>query len=336
MAHHLNDKTILVTGGTGSFGKAIIKKILKCSKPKKVIVFSRDELKQFEMSNDIDLVTNKKLRYFIGDVRDLPRVKLALREVDIVIHAAAIKQILTAEYNPIEAIKTNIIGAQNIIEASLDSSVQKVIALSTDKAVDPINLYGATKLAADKLFIAANNLVGKKKLHFSVVRYGNVVGSRGSVVPFFRKLIQEKSHFLPITDKEMTRFFITLNQATTFVINSLNLMSGGEIFVPKTPSVKIIDLALALKKDNQKIKIIGVRPGEKLHETLISNSTIQEMYEFKDFFMLLPEIKFFNYNLKKILKLKYKKSKSNFSYASNNNKKFLNKKEILKIMNLND
>ena len=333
MGHHLNNKTILVTGGTGSFGKAIIKKIFKCSKPKKVIVFSRDELKQFEMSNEVGLVGNTKLRYFIGDVRDLTRVKLALREVDIVIHAAALKQILTAEYNPIEAIKTNIIGAQNIIEASLDSTVQKVIALSTDKAVDPINLYGATKLAADKLFIAANNLVGKKKLHFSVVRYGNVVGSRGSVLPFFKKLIDEKSNFLPITDKKMTRFFITLNQATAFVINSLNLMSGGEIFVPKTPSAKIIDLALALKKENQKIKITGIRPGEKLHEILISNSTIQEMYEFKDFFILLPEIKFFNYNQKNISKLKYKKIKGNFSYASDSNEKFLNKKEILKLVN---
>ena len=328
----LKNKNILVTGGTGSFGKAVIRKFLTNYKPKKIIIYSRDELKQHEISEDIFFRKyHKVLRYFIGDVRDKERLKLALSDIDYVIHAAALKQILSAEYNPMEAIKTNILGAQNLIDACIDSNrPKKIIALSTDKAVDPINLYGATKLAADKLFVAANNLSGSKKISFSVVRYGNVFGSRGSVVPVFKEKILNKEKYLTVTDKDMTRFFITLDQATNFVISCFNIMGGGEIFIPKMPSIKIIDLAKAMMTNNQKIKITGIRPGEKLHEVLNSGFNNQEISDMKNYYVLYPEIKFFSPKLnsgKTIIKNKIK----NFKYSSDKNK-FLDTKQIKNLL----
>ncbi|MCB0271887.1 MAG: UDP-N-acetylglucosamine 4,6-dehydratase (inverting) [Bdellovibrionales bacterium] len=280
-------KTVLVTGGTGSFGKKFVQHLLENhSDIRKVIVFSRDELKQFEMSNQ-DPFRNygEKLRFFIGDVRDLPRLTMALKEVDIVVHAAALKQVPTAEYNPFECIKTNILGAQNVIEASLASPVQRVVALSTDKAVSPINLYGATKLCSDKLFIAANNIRGKKDIRFSVVRYGNVFGSRGSVVPYF--LEKAKAKVLPVTDERMTRFNILLQEGVALVVQAIQNASGGEIFVPKIPSYRITDLVKAIDQDC-KIEIVGVRPGEKIHEEMISNTDSFNTYDFGSYFVIYP------------------------------------------------
>ena len=250
--------TILVTGGTGSFGSLFIRRILENYKPKKVIVFSRDELKQYEMEKDLN---HKKLRFFLGDVRDLQRLEIAMKNVDFVVHAAALKHVPAAEYNPVEFVKTNVNGAENIIYAAMKNKVKKVIALSTDKAANPINLYGATKLVSDKLFVSANNFLGSDETRFSVVRYGNVVGSRGSIVPYFKKLISEKSSFLPITDKRMTRFWITLDHGVDFVLKSFQRMHGGEVFIPKIPSIQIINLAKAMAP-NLKIKFIGIRPGE--------------------------------------------------------------------------
>lgn len=330
MYKFFNSKVILITGGTGSFGKAALKKILLNSKPKKLIVYSRDELKQFEMQQNIFFKKYKSLRYFVGDVRDLERLKLATKDVDIIIHAAALKQILTAEYNPMEAIKTNILGSQNIIDASLyNETVKKVIALSTDKAVDPLNLYGATKLAADKLFVAANNLAGKRNLKFSIVRYGNVVGSRGSVVPLFEELIQKKSKYLPVTDKKMTRFWITLDEATNFVLNCFDLMKGGEIFIPKMASVRIVDLASAMKK-NQKIKFVGIRAGEKIHEILCPTNIAQNLLEFKNYYLIKPfiDLPASNYIINPKGE-KGKKVKNNFQYSSDTNKNFLNFRKII-------
>ncbi len=281
-----NDKTILITGGTGSFGKKFTELLLKRYKPKKIIIYSRDEFKQFEMSK---IFNDKCMRYFIGDVRDKERLKRAFEDVDYVVHAAALKQVPAAEYNPMEAIKTNVLGANNIIDAALDSGVERVIALSTDKAVNPINLYGATKLAADKLFIAANKMKGKRDIKFSVVRYGNVMASRGSVIPFFMKLTKEGAKELPITHLEMTRFWITLEEAAEFVMNSFKTMKGGEIFVPKIPSMRIVDLAKAINPD-AKFKIIGIRPGEKLHETLISIDESYNTIEFKNYYAIQPSI----------------------------------------------
>lgn len=265
------NKTILITGGTGSFGKACAKFLLKNYNLKKLIIFSRDELKQSEMSNSKDFLKYKNLRFFIGDIRDFDRLKMAFRNVDYIIHAAALKQVPTAEYNPIECIKTNIIGAENIINASIENNVKKVICLSTDKAVNPINLYGASKLAADKLFQAAKNLVGKSEPSFSIVRYGNVSGSRGSVIPFFLKLKEDNINEFPITDLRMTRFWITLDEAVKFVLNAFKISNPGEILVPKIPSIKIVDLVKAINSKG-KIKVVGIRPGEKLHELLISDS----------------------------------------------------------------
>ena len=279
---NITNKTVLITGGTGSFGKKFVVNALKKLKPKKIIVFSRDELKQYEMQN---VLKDKRLRFFIGDIRDLPRLKIASRNVDTVVHAAALKQVHISEYNPFETIKTNVIGAQNIIEACLSSSVKNVIALSTDKAAAPINLYGATKLASDKLFVAANNFKGSKNIKFSIVRYGNVMGSRGSVIPFFLKC--KEKNFFPITNREMTRFNITLDEGVKFVNKCLSIMNGGEIFVPKIPSYRLIDVAKAISKD-AKIKIIGIRPGEKLHEEMITLSDSLNTVEFKDYFIILP------------------------------------------------
>lgn len=281
---NLDNKTVLITGGTGSFGKRFISKVLN-SNIKKVIVFSRDELKQYEMAQEF---TDSRIRFFIGDVRDKDRLYRAFEGVDIVIHAAALKHVGACEYNPFEAVKTNIHGAQNIIEAAIDRNVEKVIALSTDKAASPVNLYGATKLASDKLFVAGNSYVGDKKTKFAVVRYGNVVGSRGSVVPFFKKLSQNGITELPITDERMTRFWITLDQGVQFVIDNLERMKGGEIFIPKIPSMKVPDLAKAIVP-NCKLKVIGIRPGEKLHEAMINEDDARQTLEFDDYFVIQPE-----------------------------------------------
>lgn len=282
----LNNKAILVTGGTGSFGKKFIQTILSDFKPRKVIVFSRDELKQFEMQqSDIFKPYDEIMRYFIGDVRDANRLKRAMEDVEIVIHAAALKQVPACEYNPFEAVMTNVIGGQNVIDAALANKVEKVIALSTDKAAAPINLYGATKLTSDKLFVAANNFKGWHDIKFSVVRYGNVMGSRGSVIPFF--LNQKNNGFLPITDKRMTRFNITLQEGVNFVMKNLERMWGGELFVPKIPSYNIMDVAEAIAP-GMEIKEVGIRPGEKLHEEMITSTDSINTVEFEDYFVILP------------------------------------------------
>ncbi|MCR6653746.1 MAG: UDP-N-acetylglucosamine 4,6-dehydratase (inverting) [Cellvibrionaceae bacterium] len=318
-------QVILITGGTGSFGRRFTKTLLERYKPRKIIIFSRDELKQFEMQQTYN---SEVMRYFIGDVRDKERVVQACEGVDYIIHAAALKQVPAAEYNPTECIKTNIGGAENVIHASITNRVKKVIALSTDKAAGPVNLYGATKLASDKLFVAANNMAGGKT-EFAVVRYGNVVGSRGSVVPFFRKIIEEKAEFLPITDDEMTRFWITLQQGVDFVIKNFARMKGGEIFVPKIPSVRLLDLAEAIAPEVP-IRIVGIRPGEKLHETMCPQDDSHLTLEFDDHFVITPTIKFFryvNYEINHLGEQGRSVSKG-FSYNSGNNPIFLNVDEI--------
>ena len=332
ISEYLKDKTILITGGTGSFGKMFTKTVLANYPVKKIIVYSRDELKQFEMQQ---LYRNEtRLRFFIGDVRDKERLALALRGVDIIIHAAAIKQVPAAEYNPMECIKTNINGAENIIEAALNApSIQRVIALSTDKAANPINLYGATKLCSDKLFVAGNNLTGGRDLRFSVVRYGNVAGSRGSVVPFFLNLIATGATELPITDAAMTRFWITLDQGVNFVLENLVRMHGGETFVPKIPSIKITDLATAMAP-NLKQKIIGIRPGEKIHEVMCPRDDYQHTVEFEKFFIIKPSIVFAGRNsdfTKTNLGEEGHAVAANFEYNSFNNPHYLNVEELVEI-----
>ncbi len=323
----LNGKSILITGGTGSFGKQFIKTILARYKLNRVVVYSRDELKQFEMSQEFDA---PEMRYFIGDVRDRDRLKQAMRGIDYVIHAAALKQVPTAEYNPMECIKTNVYGAENVIMASLDNNIEAVIALSTDKAANPINLYGASKLASDKLFVAANNIAGGHRTIFSVVRYGNVVGSRGSVVPFFKKLISGGANALPITDERMTRFWISLQQGVDFVLKNIKRMYGGEIFVPKIPSVKIVDLAAAMAPELG-INIIGIRPGEKLHEVMCPADDAHLTLEFHDHFVIRPSIRFTR------SEVDYARNKLDeqglsvapgFEYNSGNNPHFLTVEEI--------
>ena len=319
---YLNNKSILITGGTGSFGKKFIETALSKFKPKRLIVFSRDEQKQFNLQQKWKEGGSSPMRYFIGDVRDVDRLILAMRDADVVIHAAALKHVPAAEYNPFEAVKTNILGAQNVITASMATNVKKVIALSTDKASSPINLYGATKLTSDKLFIAANNFKGLKNIKFSVVRYGNVMASRGSVVPFF--LNKKKEGIIPITDKRMTRFNITLQEAVNFVLFCLEKMWGGEIFVPKIPSYRLEDLAKAIAPRN-KIKIIGLRPGEKIHEEMISTSDAVNTIEYKKYFIITPYSKFIGWNKKKYMKFNKngKNCDSEFSYNSYNNKQYL-------------
>jgi len=322
-----NDKSILITGGTGSFGKKYTEILLKNYNPKKIIIYSRDELKQYEMSQKYN---DKCMRYFIGDVRDKERLKKAMDGVDYVIHAAALKHVPIAEYNPMECIKTNINGAENVIDASIEKGVKKVIALSTDKAAAPINLYGATKLASDKLFVAANNLVGNKETRFSVVRYGNVIGSRGSVVPFFMKLIKEGQKTLPITDFKMTRFLITLEDGVKFVLKNFERMQGGEIFVPKIPSMKIKDLAKALCEECE-LKEIGIRPGEKMHEVMITAD--DRVVEFKDHYVIKPTINFSfkaDYT-KNNLGEKGKELPLGFEYNSGNNSEWLTKEKFLEL-----
>ncbi len=328
-----NNKNILITGGTGSFGKAFVKHLLDNYKPKKVIIYSRDELKQFEMSNNLKKYL-KTLRFFIGDIRDFERLDSLMTDVDYVVHAAALKQVPIAEYNPNECIKTNIHGAENVIKSSLKNKVRKVIALSTDKASSPINLYGATKLVSDKLFIAANNMVGSKNLSFAVVRYGNVVNSRGSVIPFFLDLKKNNIKTYPITHKDMTRFIITLDQGVNFVIQSFFNMKGGEIFVPKLPSIRILDLVKSIDPKG-KIKIIGVRPGEKIHESMISSDIAIQALEFKNHYVIKPDMIF---NGKKVdyskdyKNNKGKKVKNNFEYSSQKNNNFLSDKQINKLI----
>ncbi len=282
----LNDKSVLVTGGTGSFGKHFLRTVIAQYKPKRLIVFSRDELKQSEMAQDFPHEKYPFIRYFIGDVRDRDRLELALRDVDYVIHAAAMKQVPTAEYNPFECIRTNVFGAENVVSAALNRGVKRVVALSTDKAANPVNLYGASKLAADKIFVAANNLAGADGTRFSVVRYGNVFGSRGSVVPFFKKLAAEGAQSLPITDPRMTRFWITLTQGVNFVLSSMEMMRGGEIFVPKIPSTTIPQLANLVSPD-LKQHVVGIRPGEKLHETMIPADDSYATLELEDRYVIL-------------------------------------------------
>ena len=284
----LNNKNILITGGTGSFGKQYVRTILKRYKPNKIIIYSRDELKQYEMAQ---CYNDPCMRYFIGDVRDLQRLEKAMNGVDYVVHAAALKHVPIAEYNPMECIKTNINGAQNVIDASLRCGVKRVIALSTDKAASPINLYGATKLASDKLFVAANNITGGQDIRFAVVRYGNVMGSRGSVIPFFKKLIAEGATELPITDARMTRFWITLQEGVDFVLKNFERMQGGETFVPKIPSMKVVDVAKALAPDLPH-NVVGIRPGEKLHEVMCPEDDSHLTVEFDDHYVIRPTIQF--------------------------------------------
>lgn len=327
------NKIILVTGGTGSFGKSFIKKILNF-KPKKVIVFSRDELKQEEMKYAFD---DSRIRFLIGDVRDKDRVEFAMKGVDYVVHAAALKQVPSAEYNPMECIKTNIIGAENVIYACIANDVKNVIALSTDKAANPINLYGGTKLVSDKLFVAANNMIGKKKTRFSVVRYGNVFNSRGSVFPVFKNLVEKKAKYFPITDKRMTRFLLTLDEGVNLVIKSFARMWGGEIFVPKIPSIKIIDLAKAISSKIP-LKVVGIRPGEKLHEILCPLDEAHLSINFKDHYVIAPTITFNNLTksyLKNRIKEKGKKVSKNFVYNSKLNN-YLSVNEIKKVIKKNN
>jgi len=318
-----NGKSILITGGTGSFGYQYVTTLLARYKPKRLVIFSRDELKQYEMAIKFKGHENI-LRFFIGDIRDAPRLKEAMRGIDYVIHAAALKHVPIAEYNPMECIKTNIHGAENVIQAALDSNVESVMALSTDKAANPINLYGATKLASDKLFVAANNMAGGRT-KFAVVRYGNVVGSRGSVVPFFKKIINEGKSNLPITHKDMTRFWITLQQGVDFVLECMERMAGGEIFVPKIPSIKITDLAKAMAP-KLPIEIIGIRPGEKVHEVMCPSDDSHLTIEFEDHFVICPSIIYFSRKKEFTSNLLGEKGvlvEQGFEYNSGSNTEFL-------------
>lgn len=322
-----DNESILITGGTGSFGKRYVKTILERYRPRRLVIYSRDELKQYEMQQSFN---DPCMRYFIGDVRDHARLVQAMRGVDVVIHAAAMKQVPAAEYNPMECIKTNIYGAQNVITAALENDVARVIALSTDKAANPINLYGATKLASDKLFVAANNMAGMHRTLFSVVRYGNVVGSRGSVVPFFRKLLAQNASELPITDARMTRFWISLQQGVDFVLKNFERMHGGEIFVPKIPSIRITDLATAMAPQ-AKQTIVGIRPGEKLHEIMCPADDSHLTLEFDDHFVISPTITFasrHNDFSRNKLGEHGKPVPSGFEYNSGTNPKFLSVPEI--------
>jgi len=282
-----DDKSVLVTGGTGSFGRRFIDMLLHRSAVRRLIVFSRDEYKQYEMQQHLDREFSDRMRFFIGDVRDAERLELATREVDVIVHAAALKQVPAAEYNPFECIRTNVSGAENVVRAALRNNVRRVIALSTDKAANPINLYGASKLASDKIFIAANNLAGKSETRFAVVRYGNVVGSRGSVIPLYRKLVAEGAEYLPVTDDRMTRFWITLQQGVEFVVTSLAMMRGGELFVPKIPSMRISDLARAMGP-GLPLKIVGIRPGEKLHEVMVTEDDSRQTLDLSDRYIIEP------------------------------------------------
>jgi UDP-N-acetylglucosamine 4,6-dehydratase/5-epimerase len=319
----LDGASILVTGGTGSFGQVFVRRLFAEHRPDRLVVYSRDELKQFEMSQRF---SHSALRFFIGDVRDLARLERALKGIDLVVHAAALKQVPAAEYNPIECIKTNVIGAENVVNACLNVGVRRVIALSTDKAVSPINLYGATKLCSDKLFIAANHLAGKDGTRFSVVRYGNVIGSRGSVVPFFKEC--SKSGKLPITDQRMTRFWIRLEDGAYFVQEALTMMHGGEIFIPKVASMRITDLATAICSCCKQ-ETVGIRPGEKLHELLITRDDAQHTLEFNSFYVIQPAVHLWNHGEHNNYRgEKGRPVAADFEYASNNNSDWLNSEQL--------
>ena len=324
----LNGKAILITGGTGSFGQAFVGELLKRFKPRKVIVFSRDELKQFEMAQKYNVEKYPFIRYFIGDVRDVDRLELALRDVDYVVHAAAIKHVPIAEYNPFECIQTNVHGAENVVKAALRCGVKQVVGLSTDKAASPINLYGASKLASDKILVAANNLSAGDTT-FSVVRYGNVVGSRGSVVPFFRKILKDGAKSLPITDPRMTRFWITLQQGVNFVLSSLEMMQGGEIFVPKIPSMKIVDLAKAMAPDLEH-RVVGIRPGEKLHEVMITSDDARSTVELDDRYVICPS--FNTFEPKYYEEMGSRPIANGFQYGSDNNPEWLTTDKLMAIL----
>lgn len=314
------DKTVLITGGTGSFGRACAKRLIADNQCSKVVIFSRDEWKQWEMRESDPLLDDPKMRYFLGDVRDTQRMRRAFTDIDIVIHAAALKQVPAAEYNPSEFVKTNVMGAMNLIDAALERNVRTVIALSTDKSVNPINLYGATKLCSDKVFIAANSYVGKRGIPtFSVVRYGNVLGSRGSVVPYWKKLISEGAESLPITDERMTRFWITIDEAVNFVLESAKNSVGGEIFVPKIPSMRIADLAQSLAP-NLPLKPIGIREGEKLHEVLISSEESHHALDCGKYYVIVPSVY--------ADRVKGKPVPEGFSYTSDNNPDWLQPNQL--------
>lgn len=325
----LDNKVVLITGGTGSFGKAFVKFLLKHYSPQKIIIFSRDEFKQWQMSKEFPEEKYPQLRFFLGDIRDKDRLRFALDGVDYVVHAAALKHVPILEYNPFEAVKTNIIGAQNLIEIAIEKGVKKVVALSTDKAVSPVNLYGATKLTMEKLFIAGNAYVGARDTRFSIVRYGNVVGSRGSVIPLFLKLIREGAKELPITDPRMTRFWITLEEGVRLVLFALEEALGGEVFVPKIPSVRILDLAKAMCP-NCSHRFIGIRPGEKLHESLIAEDEARDVrlvrYGDKEYFVILPQFVFAKEKMEKWQA--YPKMPEGFSYRSDKNDWWLQGEEL--------
>ncbi len=329
----LNGKSILVTGGTGSFGRQFTKYILTHYKPKRLVIFSRDELKQFDMQQEFSQQEYPCIRYFIGDVRDANRLEMAFRGIDYVIHAAALKQVPAAEYNPFECIHTNVLGAENIVHASIRAGVEKVIALSTDKAASPANLYGASKLASDKIFVAANHLSPSDGTRFSIVRYGNVVGSRGSVVPFFQKLISEGAQSLPITDPRMTRFWITLNQSIEFVLSSLDLMTGGEIFIPKIPSMKITDLAKCLAPDLG-TDIVGIRPGEKLHEVMVTEDDSRTTIDVGDRYIIQPAFREWATDEGQWAQMS--PVPEGFRYASDTNTEWLTTDELLAMIGENE
>ena len=326
----LSQKSILITGGTGSFGKHFVETLLQKYNPKRIVVYSRDELKQYEMEQYLSQYLPHPVRFFIGDIRDRDRLDLALRDIDIIIHAAALKQVPAAEYNPMECIRTNVMGAENVVRAAIDNNVEKIVALSTDKAANPINLYGASKLASDKIFVSANNIVGSGKTRFSVVRYGNVFGSRGSVIPFFKKLREEGAKTIPITDERMTRFWITLEQGVNFVLSSLEMMKGGEIFVPKIPSMKITDLATVIAPDIPH-KTVGIRPGEKLHETMVPFDDCRSTYELDDRYVIDASFNFWDSNDASRYQ-EFEKVEEDFSYASDNNTEWLTPDELTQLM----
>jgi UDP-N-acetylglucosamine 4,6-dehydratase len=321
-----DDKAVLITGATGSFGRRFIRTLLERSRVRRVVIYSRDEFKQYEMQQEL---TGQALRFFIGDVRDQNRLALAMREIDIVIHAAALKHVPAAEYNPMECIRTNINGAENVVQAALQCGVERVLALSTDKAANPINLYGASKLASDKIFVAANNLSGSVGTRFSVVRYGNVVGSRGSVIPFFRKLIDQGATDLPITDERMTRFWITLQQGVDFVASSIAMMRGGEIFVPKIPSMRVADLAHSMAPDLP-TRVIGIRPGEKLHEVMVTEDDSRQTLELDDRYVIEPAFNF--WAREPYIDLGAKPVPDGFRFASDTNTDWLDASRLAQLL----
>ncbi|CAO3383360.1 UDP-N-acetylglucosamine 4,6-dehydratase (inverting) [Azospirillum argentinense] len=325
----LKGRSILVTGGSGSFGKRFVETVLRHASPRRVIVFSRDEFKQYEMQQQLGPEWASTLRFFIGDVRDRERLELAMREVDVCVHAAALKHVPAAEYNPMECIHTNVYGAENVVRAALNTGVKRVIALSTDKAANPVNLYGASKLASDKIFIAANNLSGSLGTRFSVVRYGNVVGSRGSVIPLFRKMIAEGAEALPVTDERMTRFWITLQHGVDFVVSCIAMMQGGEIFVPKIPSMRITDLAHAMAP-HLPHKPIGIRPGEKLHEVMITEDDSRQTFELPDRFVIEPAFAFWTHE--PYQRLGARPVGDGFRYASDTNGDWLDGARLMRLI----